>query len=79
MRVKVTTTKIIKKGTTIGRDTAGDRFIEGAELDFYSGESANLAVLNKKTGDIYQTDFAFASVDAVLAAAPTTGGHFVLT
>jgi hypothetical protein len=79
MRVLVTTTKILKPGGTAGRDQAGDRHIEGSELDLYSGEGALLAILDRRSGTIYQTDFAYAGVAAVLAAAPVTGGHFLLT
>jgi hypothetical protein len=79
MRVLVTVTKIVKPGTTVGRATTGDRHIEGSELELFSGEGALLAIQNNITGAIYQTDFAYAGVAAVLAAAPTTGGHFLLT
>lgn len=70
MRVHVTVTKITSLSKS-PNTTTGDRHIEGKELDLYSGEAGNLAVFDNLTKTIYQTDFAFSGVDAVLAAPPT--------
>lgn len=79
MTVKVTLTKIIRKDTSAGKNTTGDQFLSFQNMRFFSGQSSNLAIEDVSTGDIYQTDFAYSGVAAVLEAAATTGGTFTLT
>lgn len=76
MKVKVTLTKIKEKGQP-DKTVAGDFFIEGdLELD----TSATLLVVRDRANKIdYITDFASASVNAVMVAAADTGGNFILT
>lgn len=81
MRVRVTVTQVKYPDQTV-KTFNDDFFIEGDNLVFVSGTSSNLKVLQYLDGNKrveYQTDFAFSGVNAVLAAAATTGGHFVLT
>lgn len=80
MRVKITVTKITREKDlkSTGTITAQDIFVEGAELEFKAAGTL-LEVYNPMSRTTYLTDFAFSGVDAVLAAAPVTGGHFVLT
>lgn len=77
MRVKVTLTKIRQAGIP-DSTVSGDYFIEGSNLEFFA-EGTLLTVYNPDIKRSYVTDFTFSGVDAVLAAAPVTGGHFVLT
>ncbi len=77
MRVRVTLTQIKRQGAQT-QTVSGDWFIEGADLELYAKDTV-LAIRNPNTKTEYVTDFAFSGVNAVLAAAPTTGGHFLLT
>ncbi len=82
MRVRVTVTSMKMPNKNRRTIASADMFIEGDNLLFESGDSSNLKVtqfLGNDASAEYQTDFAFSGVNAVLAAAATTGGHFVLT
>jgi hypothetical protein len=75
MKVKVTLTQI---KTPNGNFTvAGDYFVEG---DLEIDTTGTLVVVrDRRTKIAYITDFASASVNAVMTAAADTGGNFVLT
>lgn len=78
MRVLVTLTAVKEKRDSMTKTVAHDAYIEGQELIFQP-DGTVLQIYNPMSGAIYTTDFAWASVAAVLAAAPVTGGHFLLT
>ncbi len=76
MNVQITTTSITQKDTTT--TAARDMYLVGQELELFARGTV-LAVYNPMSKTTYITDFAWSSVAAVLAAAPGTGGFFVLT
>lgn len=80
MRVKITVSKVKRVPNSFSQSfaTPVDMFVEGDNLEFRAGGTL-LEVFDRTNKTLYNTDFAFSGVDAVLAAAPTTGGHFVLT
>lgn len=78
MRVVVTLTKIVDK-TRSGKAVTGDFFIEGENLEFYGDGNGLLNIRNVPAERVYVTNKTYSLVAAILAAAPTTGGHFVLT
>jgi hypothetical protein len=80
MRVYITATKIQRDGaqTFTLTGSAGDRHLELADCELFA-EGTVLAVLDLRSGTKYTTDFAYASVAAVLTAAAGSGGFFVLT
>lgn len=78
MRVLVTLTSVKEDRKSQKKAVAADAYIEGSELIFRANGTV-LEIYNPMSGAIYLTDFAWASVAAVLAAAPVTGGHFLLT
>lgn len=77
MKAQITCTKIVRNGDQV-ISVSGDRYIDLANAELYA-KGTVLAILDLSSGTEYVTDFAFASVAAVLAAAPGTGSFFVLT
>lgn len=56
----------------------GDRYLDLYDCELFA-KGTVLAIKDNLTGVLYTTDFAWSSVAAVLAAAPGSGGFFVLT
>lgn len=76
MKITITPTQITRGGAQ-KLTVSGDRHLE-INGELYA-QGTLLAVRNTDNGDIYLTDFTFSGVAAVLAAAPGTGGFFILT
>jgi hypothetical protein len=77
MKAQITPTKIRLNGTQI-ITPSGDEFVDLLNCRMCK-EGTVLAIQDLTTGTVWTTDFTFSGVAAVLAAAPGTGGFFVLT
>ena len=78
MKAQITPTKIVDSKERSVSFSGGDIYIDLPSCQLYK-EGTVLAILDLESKTKYVADFAFASVAAVLAAAPGTGGYFALT
>jgi len=78
MKAQITPTKIVDSKQRSVTYSGGDIYVDLVNCQLYK-EGTVLAILDLNTKTKYVTDFAYASVAAVLAAAPGTGGFFALT
>lgn len=78
MKIQITPTKIVDSKNRSVTYSGGDVYLDLASCQLFK-EGTVLAVLDLSSKTKYTTDFAFASVAAVLAAAAGTGGFHVLT
>jgi len=78
MKAQITPTKIVDSKQRSVTYSGGDIYVDLVNCQLYK-EGTVLAILDLNTKTKYVTDFAYASVAAVLAAAPGTGSFFVLT
>jgi hypothetical protein len=78
MKAQITPTKITDSKNRVVSYSGSDIYLDLVNCQMHkAGTVLEIIDLDSKTK--YTTDFAWSSVAAVLAAAPGTGGFFVLT
>lgn len=78
MKAQITPTKIIDSNQRSVTYSGGDVYVDLLNCQMYK-EGTVLAIYDLSSKTKYVTDFDYTGVAAVLAAAPGTGGFFVLT
>lgn len=78
MKAQITPTSIKRDGENTISYSNGDIWIDLISCEIFK-QGTVLAIRDSETKTIYVTDLAYTSVAAILAAAPGTGGFFVLT